>query len=638
MPTKQAFMFRNILLMVVAISSQLIAQQNYAVSKIPESLIENANSVVRESRVVVEISSTKSLTMKGFSAITVLNKNGNSHPTTHIGYDKNVKVKNVEAIVYDAYGKEIEKFKKRDFIDISAVDGGTLYSDNRMLVIDYTPASYPYTLTFEFEAESSNTAYVAPFYPIESYNSSVQNSSYKVTYAPGVSFRHKIGSGEDVIKVSDNSGVLHLSVSDLPAIEYEAHGVPLYEFAPHVLFALDRFYLQGVQGSGSNWTQFGDWMNKSLLNDVDKLSEATKSQIRSLVADEETLTGKARKVYEFVQDRTRYISVQIGIGGWKPMPAKEVDELGYGDCKALTNYTKALLEVAGVPSYYTVVNAGNEKRDIEPDFASIQGNHVILAIPENDDFHWLECTSQNTPFGFIGGFTDDRDVLIVTPEGGKIVHTKEYNHNESKLNTTGVVHLFTSGAIKADVVMESTGIQYDDKYLIQNWKPEEVDAYYKEYWDYIHNISLTSVNIDNQRDNILIRESITFDALSYTSNAGDDLIFNVNVLNRANYIPKKYTNRKQPLVISRGFVDTDQVKIVLPENFALSNLPEPFEISNEFGKYSSSITKLDDNTLQYNRSFELYEGTHDVEAYERFRKFRKQVSKHDNQKIILAKI
>ncbi len=55
-----------------------------------------------------------------------------------------------------------------------------------------------------------------------------------------------------------------------------------------------------------------------------------------------------------MQDKTRYISVQIGIGGWKPMLADDVNKLGYGDCKGLTNYTKALLEAVDVPSYYTL--------------------------------------------------------------------------------------------------------------------------------------------------------------------------------------------------------------------------------------------------------------------------------------------
>src|SRR5690625_198168 len=99
-----------------------------------------------------------------------------------------------------------------------------------------------------------------------------------------------------------------------------------------------------------------------------------------MVANEKTNEAKTRKIYQYIQDKVRNVSVQIGIGGWKPMPAMEVDKLSYGDCKALTNYTKVLLDALGIPSYYTVLYADSNTIDIHEDFVSFQGNHVILGI------------------------------------------------------------------------------------------------------------------------------------------------------------------------------------------------------------------------------------------------------------------
>jgi len=52
-------------------------------------------------------------------------------------------------------------------------------------------------------------------------------------------------------------------------------------------------------------------------------------------------------------------------------------------------------------------------------------------------------------FGFIAGFTDDRDVLIVTPEGGKIVHTQAYTPEDNYQKIDGEYTLTEDGNIDA---------------------------------------------------------------------------------------------------------------------------------------------------------------------------------------------
>ena len=140
----------------------------------------------------------------------------------------------------------------------------------------------------------------------------------------------------------------------------------------------------------------GKWFYDEILYGTTDLPEETKIKIKNLVGNEKDPLKIAEIVYKYMQEKTRYVSIQEGIGGWKPMLAKDVDKLGYGDCKALTNYTRALLDAVGVVSYYTRLYGETDKKEIYADIVSFQSNHVILAIPDKSNYVWLECTNQTS--------------------------------------------------------------------------------------------------------------------------------------------------------------------------------------------------------------------------------------------------
>lgn len=630
-------MFRLLQLIFLLHFSMLSAQANFSTATIPAELSKDVNSVIVDEKITIEIPNLKTLIYKKYQVITVFNKRGNDDVDAYAHYDNESKVKKIKAVIYDKDGEELKKYKKLDFVDLSAVDGGTLFSDSRVLVLNYYPTEYPYTVVFESEMETDNTAFIPPWFPLAEYNQSVMSSNYSITWGPGLNLRHKPFNVSDNIIIDAGMNKITASGKNLMAIAREYHSPSMKSYVPHILFALDEFHLAGVEGIGKDWSLFGKWMNDNLLEGTQELPESTKSVVKALVANETSNEAKARKIYEYMQSKTRYISVQVGIGGWKPMLAKKVDDLGYGDCKALTNYTKALLDVASVPSYYTVLYAGSSKKNMLEDFSSLQGNHVILAVPSEEDYIWLECTSQEIPFGFIGDFTDDRDVLVVKPTGGEIVHTEVYKDDFNTLRTTGNYQLFEDGTISVQAKMESKGIQYGQKYDIERLDKEDTEKYYKNYWSYINNIEFQDIQLVNNKDDIVFTENIDFSARAYTSLNNDDILLTVNALNRSDYIPKRYKDRKQGLELLRGYVDEDEIFISLPEGYVLDTIPEPLIVESQFGSYKSSLENAADGQLKYTRRFTMNSGNFPKELYKDFRAFRRKIAKSDNQKVILVK-
>jgi hypothetical protein len=167
---------------------------------------------------------------------------------------------------------------------------------------------------------------------------------------------------------------------NINAIRREHLSPVLSYFAPRIMFAPEKFEYDGYQGSNESWEDFGKWI-WAMNQGRDNLPPERVAHLNALVANFDNDRDKVRAIYEFMQSRTRYVNISLGIGGIQPFDAETVDRTGYGDCKALTNYMMAMLKAVGIESFYTLVRAGVGRYNIVNDFTSNQFNHVILSVP-----------------------------------------------------------------------------------------------------------------------------------------------------------------------------------------------------------------------------------------------------------------
>ena len=606
---------------------------------IPLELKEDANAVIRHNVIEVTLKSVSSMTVRVRKVVTVLNKLGRADASMSVHYNNDTKVTSLFAKVYDSFGNQIKKYSKNKFLDVSAVDGGTLYSDARMKYLDYTPTTYPYTIVFESEYETSSTGFVPGWFPTNGYYSSVEKSEYIIKYPLNKKVRVREKSFENFpIKNLSKDGKIHYVLEKLPAIEYESHGISMRDFMPNLKVAFNNFSLKGVKGYASNWKELGMWEFEMLYSEGDILSESTKSIIKNLTKGIKTKKEKVKAIYNFVQNKTRYINVSIGIGGFKPVSSNKVDLVGYGDCKGLTNYTRALLNVIGIESFFAEVFAGKNKRNMDYKFTRIQGNHVILYVPNGEKDIWLECTSQTMPFGFLGSFTDDREVMVITPEGGLIKRTPKYVNTYNLQTIKANAELKANGGVETTLVRKSYGIQYDDKYSIEDKSKQDLIKYYKSsVWGYNNNLEVQNIKLINNKEKVEFIENLDLSIADYATVKDSSYLFRVNVFNKYSNIPKRYRKREKPLKISRGFYDKDEFVIQLPKGYKTTFLPQPKEIENKFGRYKVQINKINDTSIKYSREFLLKEGIFPKEDYKKYRKFIKKIVKYDNLRLELTK-
>lgn len=635
---KITFFTHLLLFFSIAVTAQKI---EYSLLTLPDTLKQNANAVIRSNEMTIDIVSQKSMTIKSTKVVTVLNELGMRSLDLHEYYDKNTRINKIEATVYDPFGKEIKKYRRKDFSDTSVADGVSIFNDNRALYLDYTPTNYPFTMVLETETETSNTAFIPSWSPFEGYLASVEKTALTIVYNPELKLNKKEVNFEDqnYIDKKETPTSVSYSVKHLLAKKREELSPDFDQLFPMVYFSLENFSLENVAGKATDWKEFGKWYYESLLADTEEIPEETQLKIKQLVGGEKNPEEIARIVYKFVQEKTRYVSVQVGIGGWKPMLAKEVDKLGYGDCKALTNYTRSLLKVVGVPSYYTVVYAGSDdKRDINKDIASIQGNHIILSLPTDKGLVWLECTSQIKPFGFQGDFTDDRNVLIVKPEGGEIVKTKTFTEADNLRTIKGSYQVSAEGDFMGKVKMISKGLEYDNYFTRERESREEQIKSYKEEFSRINNLSITKIGYTNNPKTIEFIEEVELIAESYAQNSAGKLLFALNAFDQSSYIPKKQRTREFPFQIDRGYTHEAEIEINLPEGYSIEAKPDGVVLDTEFGNYKIEFQTVSPTQILCKRKLIIKKGFYDKSKYENYRKFREAVAKSDNSKIVITKL
>ncbi|ERM84065.1 hypothetical protein P872_00725 [Rhodonellum psychrophilum GCM71 = DSM 17998] len=380
-----------------------------------------------EQKQTIQLNPDFSVTTKQFQSIHILEPKGLQHANINIYYDKFNKIENFEALLIDPVsGKTIRKIKLKDLSDASRVSGNTLYQDSRVKFFVMRAQKTPVILEVSLEVTNQGNFYFPDWRPVPHYNQKVTETSLEVIYPEDLGIRYKTHHLNSIPVFSGEGSTKSIKWEE-KNLSPQKEGTEVDD--PYLELAPIKFSMEGYGASMDSWAGLGSWMG--LLNkNKDVLSPHFKSEVHALIQGvEDDPYEKISVLYQYLQKNYRYVSIQLGIGGWMSESADEVVKSKYGDCKALTMLMKAMLKEVGIPSQYTLVKAGKAVEKIDLDFPSNQFNHVILRVPQEDASKplWLECTSNTLPAGYLGDFTRNRDVLVVTDAGGFMDKTPAYD-------------------------------------------------------------------------------------------------------------------------------------------------------------------------------------------------------------------
>jgi hypothetical protein len=417
------------------IQANLMAQTDYAVKNISPDLLKNASVVIRKYEVKFEVLNKGEAIETEHRVFTILKKTNGEY-------------EDISAAVYDKNGKLIRTLKKKDISDQKPPEH--YVNDSRFKVLNLPASEYPYTIEYTVQSKHIGLLFYPAFMPQNRRYESVENASFDIIMPENLELRVK----EIEVPSECKTGKYSWKFQNITATKREDYTpVSNYKFIT-VLTAPTDFTFGGIDGNMSTWENFGHFI-QVLNSSQGALPPEIIPKLKKIVADCPDIPCKVERIYKYLQDNTRYFFVGLGIGGWQPALASDVNQYKYGDCKGLSNYMVAMLKAVDVSAHYVLIRAGeNEQFGQKLDFPSGWFNHAIACVPNGQDTIWLECTSQTQSCGFMSDFTDNRAALLITPEGGKLVQTPRYDKNVNQLKKSDFLQLAADGS----ATLESTHI------------------------------------------------------------------------------------------------------------------------------------------------------------------------------------
>jgi hypothetical protein len=580
-------------------------------------------------------------------AYRILRPEGKDSAEFGVPYDNETKVNYLKGWSITAKGQEYET-KDKDTFEMST-STYEVFSDDKIRIIKVPGADVGTVVGFEYEQK--DRPYIFQVFWSFQLPMPVERSRYELRLPSGWEYRADWINRVAQDPVEQNGSYVW-ELADVPRIEHEYHQPPYRALAGHMVIS---FFSEKIKHQTyRTWNDLGSWYGQ-LTAGTREPSPALQQKVQELAPSSLPLLERIQALARFAQRDVRYAAIEIGIGGHRPHPAAEIFAHRYGDCKDKATVLAAMLNQIGIKSYYLLVHTDRgiftEK---SPPYVGF--NHAIIAIQLPDSSfakslpalyehpklgHLLifDPTNDLVPLGQMPFYEQDNFGLLVTDQGGELIHLPLSHPELNRIVRTARLNLLPDGTLKGEVEEVRSGSEAFDgrsRFL------HETDADRKKTLErilgaWVSTLQLDSVdaeNLDNIDRDLVLRYKFT--AEHYAKNAGPLLLVRPRVLGEKAGPMDSTKPRYYAYEFEAPTLQTDTFEISLPAGYKIDELPEPAKASFSFGEYTSK-TENSGTSLKYSREYKINATLVPKDQIGELKKFFSQINLDEKSIAILKK-
>lgn len=583
-----------------------------------------------------------------FYAIKILTRDGRGLARASEVYETDKgKIKEFRAWLIYPSGN-VKKFGKDETADIAFVDND-IYNEARSRVISARDEAEPGAV-FGYEAITESRDFFNQFQWGFQSHLPVVTSRYAVSLPNGWR-ADSLTFNSPKVEPSVSGSSWTWELKNLPPIEPEPSSPEVTNLAPRLavnVFPASNAKVRSL--SFTSWSDVSRWASE-LSDPQIELNDAVAGKARELTANAKTELEKIQAIGRYAQN-INYISIQIGIGRFRPHSAIDVFSKSYGDCKDKANLMRAMLKAIGVTAYPVIIFSGDPTYVREEWPSPTQFNHCIIAVKVSDEttaptiithpklgrLLIFDPTDENTPVGDLPDHEQGSFALIAAGENGSLQKMPITPPEANKLEREANITLDVQGTVTAIIRERSVGQSaVGERRLFRRLaRPEYVKRIESWITRGATGAKISKVEpADNQRDGRFALD-VEFAVPGYAqSMRGQLLVFKPVIVPRRDDLDLTAAARRHPLVLdSEAFTETVRVK--LPEGFEVDEMPDAAKLETPFGKYTATY-EVKDGHLIFTRNLVVQAGTIPAAQYPQVREFFGRIRGVEVAPVVLAK-